>query len=154
MSQRVAIASLGAGRMGRGIAVAFAYAGHAVTLVDFKPRDAASFAGCGAALDLGRLRAHLRAMPIYRYEPAGAGCPSCREGIERLQRLSDPPLDRCPDCGAALERVIGAPAVVSGGAHLLRESHVAKHGFTQYRKVGKGKYEKTAGKGPPTIGDD
>ena len=29
MSQRVRIACLGAGRMGRGIAVVFAYAGHA-----------------------------------------------------------------------------------------------------------------------------
>jgi 3-hydroxybutyryl-CoA dehydrogenase len=39
-----AIACLGAGRMGRGIAVAFAYAGHEVAIVDFKPRDAAAFA--------------------------------------------------------------------------------------------------------------
>jgi 3-hydroxybutyryl-CoA dehydrogenase len=39
-----AIACLGAGRMGRGIAVVFAYAGHAVTLIDFKPRAAAAFA--------------------------------------------------------------------------------------------------------------
>ena len=39
-----AIACLGAGRMGRGIAVVFAYAGHKVALVDFKPRDDASFA--------------------------------------------------------------------------------------------------------------
>jgi 3-hydroxybutyryl-CoA dehydrogenase len=30
--------------MGRGIATAFAYAGHAVTLIDVKPRDAAAFA--------------------------------------------------------------------------------------------------------------
>jgi 3-hydroxybutyryl-CoA dehydrogenase len=37
------IACLGAGRMGRGIAVVFAYAGHKVSLVDFKPRDEASF---------------------------------------------------------------------------------------------------------------
>src|ERR1043165_252415 len=37
------IACLGAGRMGRGIAVVFAYAGHAVTLVDFKPRNQAAF---------------------------------------------------------------------------------------------------------------
>ena len=35
---RPAIACLGAGRMGRGIAVAFAYAGHRVSIVDFKPR--------------------------------------------------------------------------------------------------------------------
>jgi len=42
MKERVAC--LGAGRMGRGIAVVFAYAGHAVTLVDFKARDDAAFA--------------------------------------------------------------------------------------------------------------
>ena len=32
MTSRPAIACLGAGRMGRGIAVAFAYAGHRVTI--------------------------------------------------------------------------------------------------------------------------
>jgi 3-hydroxybutyryl-CoA dehydrogenase len=35
-STRPAIACLGAGRMGRGIAVAFAYAGHDVTMIDIK----------------------------------------------------------------------------------------------------------------------
>lgn len=34
------IAAVGAGRMGRGIAIAFAYAGHRVALVDLKPRPA------------------------------------------------------------------------------------------------------------------
>jgi len=37
------IACLGAGRMGRGIAVVFAYAGHRVVLVDLKARDSAAF---------------------------------------------------------------------------------------------------------------
>ena len=41
---RPAIACLGAGRMGRGIAVAFAYAGHGVTMIDVKPRPAEQFA--------------------------------------------------------------------------------------------------------------
>ncbi|MGD9768496.1 MAG: 3-hydroxybutyryl-CoA dehydrogenase [Pseudolabrys sp.] len=41
MTTRERIACLGAGRMGRGIAVVFAYAGHAVDVIDFKPRDAA-----------------------------------------------------------------------------------------------------------------
>ena len=36
MTARAAIACLGAGRMGRGIAVTFAYAGHDVAIVDFK----------------------------------------------------------------------------------------------------------------------
>ena len=40
---RETVACLGAGRMGRGIAVVFAYAGHPVTIVDFKPRGAAAF---------------------------------------------------------------------------------------------------------------
>jgi 3-hydroxybutyryl-CoA dehydrogenase len=41
---RPAIACLGAGRMGRGIAVAFAYAGHTVTMIDIKPRSPEQFA--------------------------------------------------------------------------------------------------------------
>ena len=50
---RLAITCLGAGRMGRGIAVAFAYAGHAVTMIDVKAgRSAEQFAKLEAdALD-------------------------------------------------------------------------------------------------------
>ena len=40
---REVIAAVGAGRMGRGMAVAFAYAGHSVHLIDAKPRDAAAY---------------------------------------------------------------------------------------------------------------
>src|SRR5271156_571766 len=43
MSARPLVACLGAGRMGRGIAVAFAYAGHAVTMIDIKPRSPEQF---------------------------------------------------------------------------------------------------------------
>jgi 3-hydroxybutyryl-CoA dehydrogenase len=44
MTARMPIACLGAGRMGRGIAVAFAYAGHTVTMIDIKPRTPEQFA--------------------------------------------------------------------------------------------------------------
>lgn len=95
-------------------------------------------------------------MPIYRYLPVDSlpGCAECGPGIELLQRISDAPLTACPSCGTAVARVLSAPQVVSGGAHLLRESHVAKHGFTQYRRAGKGVYEKTTGKGPDYISGD
>ncbi|WP_338665796.1 3-hydroxybutyryl-CoA dehydrogenase [Pararoseomonas sp. SCSIO 73927] len=43
-SDRIPVACLGAGRMGRGIAVQFAYAGHNVVLLDAKPRDPTAFA--------------------------------------------------------------------------------------------------------------
>jgi 3-hydroxybutyryl-CoA dehydrogenase len=49
---RPVIACLGAGRMGRSIAVAFAYAGHTVTMIDVKARSAEQFARLEAdALD-------------------------------------------------------------------------------------------------------
>jgi 3-hydroxybutyryl-CoA dehydrogenase len=52
MNPRPSVACLGAGRMGRGIAVAFAYAGHAVTMIDVKARSAEQFARLQAdALD-------------------------------------------------------------------------------------------------------
>jgi 3-hydroxybutyryl-CoA dehydrogenase len=38
------VGAVGAGRMGRGIALSFAYAGHAVTLIDLKPRTAQALA--------------------------------------------------------------------------------------------------------------
>jgi 3-hydroxybutyryl-CoA dehydrogenase len=44
MAGKARIAALGAGRMGRGIALAFAYAGHACALIDIKPRDTAALA--------------------------------------------------------------------------------------------------------------
>lgn len=94
-------------------------------------------------------------MPIYEYTASTAqSCATCRDSFDRLQKLADAPLATCPDCGAPVRRVIGAPQVVAGQGHVLRESHIAKHGFTQYRRVGKGKYEKTAGKGPDTISGD
>ena len=50
------VACLGAGRMGRGIAVAFAYAGHEIRLIDVKTRDPASFASLANAA-LAEIRA-------------------------------------------------------------------------------------------------
>ena len=45
---REPIACLGAGRMGRGIAVVFAFAGHDVAVIDFKPREPEAFARLSA----------------------------------------------------------------------------------------------------------
>jgi 3-hydroxybutyryl-CoA dehydrogenase len=52
---RAMIACLGAGRMGRGIAVAFAYAGHDVVMIDVKTRAAEQFATLRADA-LGEIR--------------------------------------------------------------------------------------------------
>jgi 3-hydroxybutyryl-CoA dehydrogenase len=44
-------ACIGAGRMGRGIAIAFAYAGHRVTLLDLRPRGADAWARLQTEVD-------------------------------------------------------------------------------------------------------
>lgn len=93
-------------------------------------------------------------MPIYEYRPAGQQhCTFCVDGFELLRKIKDPPLERCPECGAPIERRLSAPNLARS-APSLSESNIEKHGFTQYRKVDKGVYEKTAGKGPEFISDD
>jgi len=59
-----AIACLGAGRMGRGIAVAFAYAGHDVIMIDVKPRSAEQFATLEADA-LGEVRKTLSSLARF-----------------------------------------------------------------------------------------
>jgi len=44
-------------------------------------------------------------MPFYEYQ-----CSSCQHHTEVLQKISDAPLRKCPDCGKpALKRLISAP---------------------------------------------
>jgi putative FmdB family regulatory protein len=93
-------------------------------------------------------------MPIYEYAPIAASCEHCRGRFEALQRMADPELTACPECGQPCQRVISAPSIAVGGSHLLKENHFSKHGFTQYKRVQKGKYEKTAGNGPDTLSGD
>src|SRR5262245_23537037 len=40
-------------------------------------------------------------MPIYEYK-----CESCSAVTERLQKMSDPPLKKCPKCGGKVEKII------------------------------------------------
>jgi 3-hydroxybutyryl-CoA dehydrogenase len=61
---RPTIACLGAGRMGRGIAVAFAYAGHAVSMIDVKTRSEDQFAALEAEA-LGEVRKTLASLTRF-----------------------------------------------------------------------------------------
>lgn len=104
-------------------------------------------------LDRTRRCPHSVLMPIYEYRCDNPGCPQHGQRYERLQRLNDDSAAACPACGAAGQRVISAPRVTSGGSHRLKEQHFSKHGFTQYKRLEKGVYEKTAGRGPDIISD-
>jgi len=93
-------------------------------------------------------------MPIYEYEHDGPPGPQCKARFEVFQRMNDPPLAQCPDCGGACHRVFSSFAAASGQKSLLSPKNLEKHGFTQYRRAGGGYYEKTCGKGPAVIKGD
>jgi len=44
-------------------------------------------------------------MPFYEYQ-----CKSCGHDLEAMQKITDPPLKKCPDCGKSqLQRLMSAP---------------------------------------------
>ncbi|MCA9670500.1 MAG: zinc ribbon domain-containing protein [Myxococcales bacterium] len=50
-------------------------------------------------------------MPIYEYE-----CTACSHAFEEWQKISDPPVRKCPKCGKRkVERVISATAFTLKG---------------------------------------
>ena len=99
-------------------------------------------------------------MPTYVYrrsecDQSAAPCDLCSAEFEMVQRMSDPALAKCPRCGAAVERVIQAPCL--NGVGLIKkpsDERMAKAGFTQYRRCGKGYYEKSFGQGPAALHGD
>ncbi len=44
-------------------------------------------------------------MPLYEYE-----CQACGHRFERIRKFADPPLETCPQCGGAIEKLVSSPA--------------------------------------------
>ena len=50
-------------------------------------------------------------MPLYEYK-----CKKCGHRFEKIQKFSDKPIKKCPECGGPVEQVISAPAVQFKGS--------------------------------------
>lgn len=51
-------------------------------------------------------------MPAYEYQ-----CESCASHFERRQKMSDPEVESCPQCGGHVQRLIsGGAGIISKGA--------------------------------------
>src|SRR6059058_3602848 len=44
-------------------------------------------------------------MPLYEYE-----CDACGHRFEVIQKMSEPPIDKCPVCGGTVHKLQSAPA--------------------------------------------
>jgi len=63
-------------------------------------------------------------MPIYEYQ-----CQACGKKTELLQKMSDPPLATCPQCGGEVKKLISSPAIQFKGTGWY---------VTDYKKSGGG----------------
>lgn len=81
-------------------------------------------------------------MPIREYQAGHPekGCNYCRDRFERIERLNEPALTKCPQCGAELIRLISAPRV--GASQTGADDRAKKAGFHKLKKISKGEYEK------------
>jgi putative FmdB family regulatory protein len=50
-------------------------------------------------------------MPLYEYQ-----CKKCKHRFEKIQKFSDEPMKKCPDCGGPVEQLLSAPAVQFKGS--------------------------------------
>lgn len=90
-------------------------------------------------------------MPIYEYEPEDRECFLCDGRVEVIQSVHEEPLKICPTCGLEVRRVISRPAFKIDNA--VSADKAAERGFTTYKKVGQGQYERIAGEGGPSQFD-
>ena len=70
-------------------------------------------------------------MPIYEYE-----CRRCGHRFELIQKFSDKPRQRCPQCSGKVDRLISPPAIRFKGTGWY---------VTDYADKGKGKRDESDG---------
>jgi putative FmdB family regulatory protein len=62
-------------------------------------------------------------MPLYEYQ-----CDACAHRFEVIQKYSDAPIDVCPKCGGAVNKLLSSPAIQFKGTGWY---------ITDYAKSGK-----------------
>lgn len=75
-------------------------------------------------------------MPTYEYE-----CEKCGTVFERFQKMTDPPVKRCPECKGKVKRLI------SGGAGILFKGsgfYQTDYRSSEYKKAAKSDKDSSA----------
>lgn len=72
-------------------------------------------------------------MPLREYQ-----CKKCKHRFEKIEKFSDKPLKKCPECGGPLEEVLSAPAVQFKGSGWYVTDYARKGGGTAAGSSGEG----------------
>jgi putative FmdB family regulatory protein len=78
-------------------------------------------------------------VPLYEYQ-----CKKCKHRFEKIQKFSDPPVKKCPECGGPVEQLLHAPAVQFKGSGWYVTDYAGKKAGAD--GAGEKKEEKPAGK--------
>jgi putative FmdB family regulatory protein len=62
-------------------------------------------------------------MPLYEYE-----CDACGERFERIQKFSDPLVEKCPTCGGKVRKLLSSPAIQFKGSGWYITDYAKKGG--------------------------
>jgi len=88
-------------------------------------------------------------MPVYVYRivrPKSASTNEAEATFEVTQSMQDPPLTHHPETGQPVERVLTAPHIAAGRTG---NAQIANAGFTKYKRMSDGTYQRQAGSGGP-----
>lgn len=72
-------------------------------------------------------------MPIYDYK-----CTKCGHRFEKIQKLSDAPVKKCPECGGKVEKLLTAPAVHFKGSGFYITDYANKNSTDSKSKSSEG----------------
>lgn len=94
-------------------------------------------------------RPYNRSVPLYEYE-----CQACHFRFEKLQRLSDPPPKKCPECGGKIVQMMSTSSVQFKGSGWYVSDYQRKGsgGDSTGEKKAESKGEKAESK-PETKGE-
>jgi predicted nucleic acid-binding Zn ribbon protein len=87
-------------------------------------------------------------MPVYVYRIVrpGASPDEAEQTFEIRQSIHDQPLTHHPETGEPVERVLCPPNIASGK---MGNAALSSAGFTKYKRMSDGTYERQAGGGGP-----
>lgn len=76
-------------------------------------------------------------MPLYEYQ-----CDSCDHRFEVIQKFSDAPIEVCPSCGGAVQKLLSSPAIQFKGSGWYITDY-ARSGKSDDKSGSKGKSGKS-----------
>ena len=80
-------------------------------------------------------------MPLYEYR-----CLKCGKRAEKIEKMTGPYLKKCPSCGAAVERLMSAPAIQFKGSGWYVNDYGKSSSAAAKSERNEGKSDKSDGK--------